>query len=134
MDDARARSARSTVYAILFCVTYEPGRRTRGGAGQPRRNPEAGRARVPVLRDERREPLRAQRDPLSENVGRPRSNRDERRRWRKQSWLGRFLSTYGWRAYAPCDAIVVATLADALDMDPSAHRTLPAAFRSTSRR
>ena len=100
MDDARARSARSTVYAILFCVTYEPGRRTRGGAGQPRRDPEAGRARVPVLRDEWREPLRAQRDPLSEDGGRPRSNRDERRRWRKQTWLGRFLSTYGWRAYA----------------------------------
>ena len=31
--------------------------------------------------------------------GRVRSNRDSSR-WRKQSWLGRFVSTYGWRAYA----------------------------------
>jgi Protein of unknown function (DUF3152) len=55
---------------------------------------------VPVLRNEWREPLRAQRDPLAVESGRVRSNRDERRRWRKQTWLGRFISTYGWRAYA----------------------------------
>ena len=55
---------------------------------------------MPVLRDEWREPLRAQRDPLAEDSGRVRSNRDEQRRWRKQTWLGRFVSTYGWRAYA----------------------------------
>ncbi len=67
-------------------VTYDSGRR--GGGG------------VPVLRNEWREPLRAQRDPLSGDSGRVRSNRDERRRWRKQTWLGRFVSTYGWRAYA----------------------------------
>ena len=53
-----------------------------------------------MLRDELREPLRAQRDPLAEDSGRPRANREDRRRWRKQSWLGRFISTYGWRAYA----------------------------------
>jgi hypothetical protein len=53
-----------------------------------------------VLRDEWREPLRAQRDPLAEDSGRVRSNRDEHQRWRKQTWLGRFVSTYGWRAYA----------------------------------
>lgn len=53
-----------------------------------------------MLRDEWREPLRAQRDPLTESAGRPRANRDDRRRWRKQTWLGRFISTYGWRAYA----------------------------------
>ncbi len=81
-------------------MTYEPGRRTRSAGGQPRRDPEAGGGRVPVLRDEWREPLRAQRDPLAEGSGRPRANRDQRRRWRKQTWLGRFLSTYGWRAYA----------------------------------
>ena len=40
---------------------------------------------MPVLRDEWREPLRAQRDPLAEDSGRARSNRDERRRWRKQT-------------------------------------------------
>ncbi len=67
-------------------MTYDPG--PRGGG------------RVPVLRDEWREPLRAQRDPLAGDSGRVRSNRDERRRWRKQTWLGRFISTYGWRAYA----------------------------------
>jgi hypothetical protein len=55
---------------------------------------------VPVLRNEWREPLRAQRDPVTFDSGRPRSNRDGRRRWRKQTWLGRFISTYGWRAYA----------------------------------
>ena len=55
---------------------------------------------MPVLRSEWREPLRAQRDPLAGDGGRPRSNRDERRQWRKQTWLGRFVSTYGWRAYA----------------------------------
>src|SRR6201988_4138709 len=58
-----------------------------------------GGNRVPVLRDDWREPLRAQRDPLAWGSGRPRSNRDNSR-WRKQSWLGRFVSTYGWRAYA----------------------------------
>jgi hypothetical protein len=67
-------------------VTYDP-------AGR-------GDGRVPVLRDEWREPLRAQRDPLASGSGRARSNRDRPRRWRKQTWLGRFVSTYGWRAYA----------------------------------
>lgn len=68
-------------------VTYDSGRR--------------GGGRVPALRNEWREPLRAQRDPLAADSGRTRSNRDERRRrYRKQTWLGRFVSTYGWRAYA----------------------------------
>ncbi len=55
---------------------------------------------VPVLRDEWREPLRAQRDPLGAESGRVRSNREEHRNARKQSRLGRFVRTYGWRAYA----------------------------------
>ena len=38
--------------------------------------------------------------PITESSGRPRSNREQRRQWRKQTWLGRFVSTYGWRAYA----------------------------------
>lgn len=60
-----------------------------------------------MLRSEWNQPLRAQRDPLAEDSGRPRSNRDERREVRKQSWLGRFVSTYGWRAYAlPILAVV----------------------------
>jgi hypothetical protein len=63
-----------------------------------------------VRRDEWREPLRAQRDPLTEGPGRVRSNRDERRQWRKQTWLGRFVSTYGWRAYALPALIAVTVL------------------------
>ncbi len=66
-------------------------------------NDDSGRrngGRVAVLHDEWREPLRAQRDPLASNSGRPRSNREEHRRWRKQTGLGRFFATYGWRAYA----------------------------------
>jgi hypothetical protein len=55
---------------------------------------------MPVLRNEWREPLRAQRDPVAEDSGRVRSNRDGRQRWRKRTWLGRFVSAYGWRAYA----------------------------------
>ncbi|HEX5142285.1 MAG TPA: hypothetical protein VFW21_00300, partial [Mycobacterium sp.] len=61
--------------------------------------PVRSTGRVPVLHDEWREPLRAQRDPLAEGAGRARADR-ERRQWRKQTWLGRFVSTYGWRAYA----------------------------------
>lgn len=57
-------------------------------------------ARVPVLHDEWREPLRAHRDPLAWTDGRVRADRDRTPRWRKQTWLGRFVSTYGWRAYA----------------------------------
>ena len=68
-------------------VTYDPGRR--------------GGGRVPVLRDEWREPLRAQRDPLAEDSGRGRGpTATSISSWRKQTWLGRFISTYGWRAYA----------------------------------
>ena len=55
---------------------------------------------MPVLQSEWNQPLRALRDPMAEDSGRPRSNRDEHRQVRKQSWLGRFLATYGWRAYA----------------------------------
>ena len=55
---------------------------------------------VPALRNEFREPLRAQRDPLVNESGRVRSNREERRNIRKQTKLGRFVRTYGWRAYA----------------------------------
>jgi len=55
---------------------------------------------VPALRNDFREPLRAQRDPLVNESGRVRSNREERRNIRKQTKLGRFVRTYGWRAYA----------------------------------
>jgi hypothetical protein len=59
-----------------------------------------GASRTPVLHDQWREPLRAQRNPLADGGGRPRADRDTRRQWRRQTGLGRFVSTYGWRAYA----------------------------------
>jgi len=62
-----------------------------------------------MLRDEWREPLRALRDPIAGDGGRARGDRDRSRRWRKQTWLGRFVSTYGWRAYAlPALAVLTA--------------------------
>jgi hypothetical protein len=76
-------------------VTYDQGRR--------------GGGRAPAVRNDWREPLRAQRDPVAEDLGRPRANRDDHQQWRKQSWLGNFVSTYGWRAYA-LPILVVITL------------------------
>jgi hypothetical protein len=61
------------------------------------------------VRSDWREPLRAHRDPIADDVGRPRANRDEHEHLRKQSWLGSFVSTYGWRAYA-LPVLVVITL------------------------
>lgn len=72
-------------------------------------SPRSGR--VPVLREEWREPLRAQRDPLASSAGRTRAERDRSRQWRKQTWLGRFVSTYGWRAYALPILAVITVLA-----------------------
>ncbi len=64
-----------------------------------------------MVRNEWREPLRAQRDPVAADSGRVRSNRDDRQQWRRQSWLGRFISTYGWRAYAlPVLALLTAAV------------------------
>ncbi|MCX6482114.1 MAG: DUF3152 domain-containing protein [Mycobacterium sp.] len=67
-------------------MTNEPGPRDSG--------------RLPVLRRGPGEPLRALRDPMAEDSGRARSNRDEHSQLRMQSPFGRFLATYGWRAYA----------------------------------
>jgi hypothetical protein len=67
-------------------VTNQPGRRDSG--------------RLPVQRSGPGEPLRALRDPMAEGSGRVRSNRDEHSQLRMQSPFGRFLATYGWRAYA----------------------------------
>jgi hypothetical protein len=84
-----------------------------------------------VLRDDWREPLRAQRDPLAWESGRARSDRERPRRWRKQSWLGRFVATYGWRAYAlpvltALTAVVVYQAATATTAVPPASPTGPA--------
>jgi RNA polymerase sigma-70 factor (ECF subfamily) len=55
------------------------------------------------------QPLRAQWDPTKREVGRtPRNPRPDRAA-RKQSKLGRFVSTYGWRAYA-IPVLVVLTI------------------------
>nr|WP_245558146.1 DUF3152 domain-containing protein [Nocardia thailandica] len=48
--------------------------------------------------DRSRQPLRARWDPLAADEGRSRAPRQ--RETKKQSLLGRFVSTYGWRAYA----------------------------------
>src|SRR5690349_17241270 len=86
----------------------DPGYQRSGPGGAPPRVRQYDDSdRIPVRRDDMREPLRAQRDPLAEDHGRPRANRDEHQQWRKQTWLGRFVSTYGWRAYAlPILAVV----------------------------
>lgn len=55
------------------------------------------------------EPLRALWDPTRRNIGRPRVPRPERDA-RKQSRLGRFVSMYGWRAYAIPVLLVVTVL------------------------
>jgi len=56
--------------------------------------------RMLMPHDPSREPLRALRDPIGGESGRIRANRNRPRRSRKQTRVGRFLSTYGWRAYA----------------------------------
>lgn len=55
------------------------------------------------------EPLRALWDPTRRNIGRPRAPRPERD-VRKQSKLGRFVSMYGWRAYAIPVLLIVTVL------------------------
>ncbi|MFC7447508.1 DUF3152 domain-containing protein [Rhodococcus daqingensis] len=55
------------------------------------------------------QPLRAQWDPTSRELGRPRVPRPERQ-VRKQSKLGKFVSVYGWRAYAIPILLVVTVL------------------------
>ncbi|WP_097210585.1 MULTISPECIES: DUF3152 domain-containing protein [unclassified Rhodococcus (in: high G+C Gram-positive bacteria)] len=55
------------------------------------------------------QPLRAQWDPTSREPGRPRAPRPERQA-RKQSKLGKFVSVYGWRAYAIPILLVVTVL------------------------
>ncbi|WP_346764579.1 DUF3152 domain-containing protein [Rhodococcus sp. HNM0569] len=57
-------------------------------------------------RDESYQPLRAQWDPTSHERGRSRSPRPDRR-VKKQSAFGRFVSNYGWRAYAIPVLVVV---------------------------
>ncbi|MGF7123959.1 hypothetical protein J2X34_004400 [Rhodococcus sp. BE178] len=55
------------------------------------------------------EPLRALWDPTRRNIGRPRVPRPDRAA-RKQSRLGKFVSMYGWRAYAIPVLLIVTVL------------------------
>ena len=94
-------------------MTDGGGPRLRGG-GHP-----GGDDRIDDRPDDRvgsHQPLRAKWDPVSGDSGRARSARGDRQ-VRKQSRLGRFVSTYGWRAYAiPVLAVVtVLVLVDALN-------------------
>nr|WP_271212981.1 DUF3152 domain-containing protein [Rhodococcus wratislaviensis]GLK39858.1 hypothetical protein GCM10017611_67290 [Rhodococcus wratislaviensis] len=105
---------------ILGCVTDRGGPRVRGRAPQSSEDGER-RSRSIDQRDVRprasqsapkaqsHQPLRAQWDPTSRDVGRPRNPRPERQA-RKQSRIGRFVSTYGWRAYAIPILLVVTVL------------------------
>ncbi|OBH92371.1 hypothetical protein A5678_09515 [Mycobacterium sp. E2733] len=77
-----------------------PGCRLCNPGAMTSQRPSRGTGRVPVLRDEWREPLRALRDPIAREGGRTRADRERPSQWRKQTRLGRFVSTYGWRAYA----------------------------------
>ncbi len=73
------------------------------------------------------QPLRARWDPTDDS-GRPRVDRDAQPEYKKQSALGRFVSTYGWRAYAIpvltilTIALIVVTIKDSgnADLAPTA--------------
>ncbi|WP_437126371.1 DUF3152 domain-containing protein [Nocardia mangyaensis] len=67
--------------------------------------------------DRSRQPLRARWNPTDADNGRPRS---PQRDAKKQSALGRFVSTYGWRAYAlpVLVAVTVLVIVDAVRTGP----------------
>ncbi|MFD4469059.1 DUF3152 domain-containing protein [Rhodococcus sp. NPDC058505] len=81
--------------------------------------------------------MRALWDPITESAGRARSPRPERQA-RKQSRLGKFVATYGWRAYAiPVLAVVtVLVVIDAVrgtgPAEPGAYGDPGFGARSTS--
>nr|WP_234974382.1 DUF3152 domain-containing protein [Williamsia sterculiae] len=70
-----------------------------------------GLSDAPRGRPGRNQPLRAEWDPTAERVRRPRPDRPPRPERRKQSPIGRFFRTYGWRAYAiPVLAVLTVVL------------------------
>ncbi|NMO01915.1 DUF3152 domain-containing protein [Gordonia sp. TBRC 11910] len=79
--------------------------RTDEGSTRPAQSSDAGQSTTP-RRPRPDQPLRARWDPTDDS-GRSRTDRDEPRK--KQSALGRFVSTYGWRAYA-IPVLVVLTI------------------------
>ncbi|GAC47429.1 hypothetical protein GOACH_03_04500 [Gordonia aichiensis NBRC 108223] len=93
-----------------------------------------GRPRSRPLPDQ---PLRARWDPTDDN-GRTRVDRDAQPERKKQSALGRFVSTYGWRAYAipvllllTIVLIVVTARDGGSSTDASSSDVTPAAQRNT---
>ncbi|MGV9857353.1 DUF3152 domain-containing protein [Gordonia sp. NPDC003425] len=95
------------------------------GTPRPRPRPEPG------------QPLRARWDPTDDR-GRQRVDRDAQPERRKQSALGRFVSTYGWRAYAIpvlvvlTIVLIVVTLRDGgSSSDASGADVSPVASRNT---
>ncbi|EOM75336.1 DUF3152 domain-containing protein [Rhodococcus rhodnii] len=97
----------------------------RGGAGTGlhegpyERDPYARGSRDPApYGDGTRQPLRARWDPTAPDT--QRASRRPTRNVRKQTRLGRFVSTYGWRAYAiPVLAVVtMLVVADAVRGQP----------------
>ena len=83
------------------------------------------------------QPLRARWDP-TDDTGRPRVDREGQPERKKQSALGRFVSTYGWRAYAIPVLIVltivliVVTVRDSRSSAMSSEEGVsPAASRNT---
>jgi hypothetical protein len=84
------------------------------------------------------QPLRARWDPTDDS-GRPRVDREAQPEYKKQSSLGRFVSTYGWRAYAIpvltvlTIALIVVTIQDGRgsDLAPTAAVNPDSAARNT---
>ncbi len=81
-----------------------------GVVSDPAPGPSSAAGSVPRPRPRPDQPLRARWDPTDDS-GRSRVDRDAQPERKKQSALGRFVSTYGWRAYAiPVLAIITVTV------------------------
>ncbi|WP_411349273.1 DUF3152 domain-containing protein [Gordonia sputi] len=122
---SQQRAARSSVEDTTRIETIRTGAASNSGA-RPRSRP---------LPDQ---PLRARWDPTDDN-GRARVDRDAQPERKKQSALGRFVSTYGWRAYAipvliilTIVLIVVTVRDDDSSSDASSSDVTPAARRNTN--
>ncbi|WP_420714189.1 DUF3152 domain-containing protein [Gordonia sp. SL306] len=74
-------------------------RRDSGSSGGPATGGSSTMEAGPRTRPRPDQPLRARWDPTDDN-GRVRVDRDAQPERKKQSALGRFVATYGWRAYA----------------------------------
>ena len=80
-------------------VTYDPGRRTRSAGGQ-RRDPESSRARVPCCATSGASRCALSATRWRRTPGGPGPTATSGAGGASRARLGRFISTYGWRAYA----------------------------------